>query len=84
MVRENIHDHGSGGSVVSIPDVRLVILTTVGQEPKRGVLDPDCFPTITTSRTFVPGREYDIIGNSLWLLWKVCESYTPLQPHRFR
>lgn len=52
IMRKNIHAHGSRDLVVLIPDVRL---TTMSEA--RGVRDPDCFPTITTSRTPVPGRE---------------------------
>lgn len=52
--------------MVPIPDVRLVILTTVSQlgltsDKPSGVLDPDCFPTIATPRALV--RADDTVQN---------------------
>jgi len=63
IVRVDIH--GGCDFVVSISDVRLV--TPSPREGSREILDLDYLPTIATSRTLVPGREYSTVSNIPWL-----------------
>ena len=59
IMRENVHGHGSRNPVVSIPE---------GLKARFRALDPDCFHTIATACTLVPGRRYSTTGNEPRLL----------------
>ena len=66
IMRENIHGRSGGGPILWFrPLTSDSSYSPPRVNNKRGVLDPDCFPTIATFRTLVPGREHGAMGNGL-------------------